>query len=268
MSTESEQAAQLADEAATAIYAARRALGNASSLATEAGEMLGRARSGATELRATAEQVRTAEQPRRYVLDAQDSAGFVHQKAKVGEEILAEVRGQLEIARDQLRTGRRALDALSRIPGPETDQADDLRGRVDKLEDAVHFTGQRVTEVAGKLATARGNVEPMVIQAKDLDDLEVSSSTVSSTGTTADRNLTAAREGMADLQREFARTNPVASDAERDTIELANTMRAALNPTPNPTQNPPQNPTHQPADPEQAAFRPRPGTSRRPTNER
>lgn len=260
MSTESERAAQLADEAATAIHTARRALGKASSLAGEAGEVLGRAWAGAAELRGTAEQVRTARQPRRSVLDAQDSAGFVHQKARFGEEIIAEVRGQLEIARDQLRTGRRALDALSRIPGPEADQVDDLRGRVDKLEDAVHFTGQRVTEVAGKLATARGNVEPMVVQARELDDVEVSSSTVGSTGTSADRNLKAAREGMADLQREFARTDPVASDAERDTIELANTMRAALNPT--------AQAAHQPADPEQAAFRPRPGSSRQPTNER
>lgn len=160
------RAAQYANEAAAAINQARLALNRAAGVATEAGEISGRGRRGADELITHGEILSRASEPRRHLLDAEDAVGDVQRKAEIGADMLREVREHLETTRRELRTGRSAVVQLSRLPGQQSELVNSLQDRLDRLEDAVHYADRTAVDVAGKLAVAQGNVEPMAQQAR------------------------------------------------------------------------------------------------------
>lgn len=226
------RAAQYADEAAAAIFAARRSLENAIGLAGDAGGMLERSRQMAAELNAHGTELGRAENPRRPLLEAEAASTVVGQRAAGSDELLGELRQQLERTQTALRTGRRSVDQISRLPGERHELVDPLKDRLDNLEDAVRYADGRATEVAGKLAMARGNVDPMVQQTTSFGELRATAETVQSTGQQAGRNLAAAEEQLQDVGRQLRSASPSLSEAERDSVELERMLRAAANPTP------------------------------------
>lgn len=226
------RAAQYADEAASAVHQAGLSLNNAMHLATEAGEMLARGRATADDLSARGVQVSDSDNPRRVLLEAEVDSTTVAHRASSSNEILGELRGQLDRTQDALRTGRRAVDQISRLPGERHELVDPLKDRLDNLEDAVRYADQRATEVAGKLAVAQGNVEPLVQQTRSFGELRATGETLRSTGQQAGSNLADAKDGLDSVGRQLQETGPGLSQAQRESAELERSLRAAANPTP------------------------------------
>lgn len=261
MSTEVDEqnarlAAQYANEAAAAINQARLALNRAAGVATEAGEISGRGRRGADELISSGEILDRASEPRRVLMEAEESVGDVQRKAEIGADMLREVREHLESTRRELRTGRSAVVQLSRLPGQQSDLVNSLQDRLDRLEDAVHSADRTAVDVAGKLAVAQGNVEPMAQQAR-YGDLQVTADTVRTTGTNAERNIGDAQEDLRRLDRDIDRVSPELSEAEQESLRLEQMVRAAANPTPASQRRAPGSAA------EEGAFRLNPGEANR-----
>ncbi|MDX6281388.1 MAG: hypothetical protein QOH03_2459 [Kribbellaceae bacterium] len=235
---DAKRAAQYADEAAAAIFTARHGLDNALHLAGEAGEMSGRGTQAAAELQFHGEQFAGSQESRRPLMAAEDSTTTVNQRAVAADEMVTDLRAQLARTQDALRTGRRSVDQISRLPGERHELVDPLKDRLDVLEDAVRHVDERATEVAGKLAVARGNVGPLVEQSRSYEGLQTSGQTVQSVGQQAARNLAEAGDGLTGADgvgQRLESTSPALSQAERESVELERALRAAANPT-QPTQ--------------------------------
>lgn len=252
------RAAQYADEAAAAIQRARYALNNAAHAAGEAYEMLGRGRAASSDLNAQGQMMSQSEEPRRHLLNAESYTGDVGVRARNGEDVLRDIRLDLDRTRRELRTGRSAVVQLSRLPGQQSELADSLHDRLDRLEDVVHYADQRAVEVAGQLAVARGNIEPMAVQSRS-GELQVTADTVRATGSQAGRNFDGAQENVSELGRDIGDVSSELTNAERESLELERHARAGLNPT-TPAQ---RTEAGSAAEQEEATFHLRPGQADR-----
>ncbi|WP_020386011.1 hypothetical protein [Kribbella catacumbae] len=250
------RAAEYADEAAAAIQRARGSLRFAATVAFEVVKLSVNGRRDVNELILNGKSMAAADEPRRYLADAEYSVGGVSRKAEAGAERLAEVRELLEETRRQLRTGRSAVVQLSRLPGQQSELVNNLQDRLDRLEDAVHSADRMAVEVAGKLAVARGNVEPLARQARD-GELQATADTVRTTGTQADRNIHDAQQDLRRLEKNIDRVSPELAGAERESQELEQMLRAAANPTPASQQRAPGSAA------EEGTFHLRPGEANR-----
>jgi len=250
------RAKQYANEAAIAVDKARTGLNNAGEVARQAYELLSRSRSVAADLSGQGELMSQAENPGKYAYAVEESSTTAGGRVGMSEDMLRDVRRELDSTRQQLRTGRRAVEQLSRLPGRRSDLSDGLTDRLDKLEDLVHYADGRATEVAGQLAVARGNVEPMASQSRS-GDLRVTADTVRSTGTQAGRNLEDAQDGLRRLDGDLAVASPELSEAERESAELDRIVRAASNPTQASQQRAPGSAS------EEGSFNLRPGEANR-----
>lgn len=234
LARDAKRAAQYADEAATAIYAARHGLDNALHLAGEASAMLGRGEQTAAELQSRGEQLAGAEEPRRPLLAAEEATTTAGYRVAASDELVTDLRGQLARTQEALRAGRRAVDQISRLPGERHELVDPLKDRLDGLEDAVRFVDQRAVEVAGKLAVAQGNVGPLVEQSHSYDGLQATGQTVQAVGHQAEGNLADARDGLTGrngVAAQLKNVSPELATSERESMELEKVLRAAANPT-------------------------------------
>jgi hypothetical protein len=109
MSTQNEQAALLAEQAANALAAARTSLGLAADVTHEVDKVLRRGEDEIYELPAQAKLVRDADDPQRHLRIAQGAAVGIEQRLRNGRDGLVDVR-------DHLDQGARALDADRQIP--------------------------------------------------------------------------------------------------------------------------------------------------------
>ncbi|MEV8372695.1 hypothetical protein AB0P21_08150 [Kribbella sp. NPDC056861] len=225
-----EQAAYLADQVAAAINEARRTLSRSADHAEELGALVRQVEGSVEELNYSGSQAGRADVPTRFLQDAQDYASQVHRKLGQGEELIDDVRGQLDQTRDHLANGRRGLDELTRVPEQRSEVTDSLRQRLDTLDAAVRTAGRQVEQVSRKFGVAQGNVEPMVEDARNGRLQGVTSASVASTGASAGNNVQQAKQQLNELRDGFDRAAPEANAAMRDAAELEQAARAGFNP--------------------------------------
>jgi chromosome segregation ATPase len=225
-----EQAAYLADQVAGSIHEARRSLIQGADRAEELGAIVRQVESSVDELNLSGTHAGRADQPTRFLLDAQGYATEAHRKLGQGEELINEVRGQLDQTRDHLANGRRSLDELTRLPEQQGELTSSLRGRLDTLDTAVRDVSRQMEQVSRKLSVAQGNVEPMVEQARSGNLQGLTSAAVANTARAAEQNVQQAKEQLNGLREGFDKVGPEANAAQRDAVELERVARAGFNP--------------------------------------
>ncbi|WBQ03101.1 hypothetical protein [Kribbella sp. CA-293567] len=225
-----QRAAELADHVAQSIQEARGSLTRAANAAEDLGQVTRQIEGSVEELNYSGSLAGRSDDPARFLRDAQDHASDVYRRLGQGEELIGDVRSQLDQTRDRLTEGRRSLDELTQVPEQRSEVTAGLRQRLDTLDAAVRTAGRQVEQVSRKFAVAQGNVEPMVDQARNGNLQDLTSSSVASTGRSAEQNVQQAKSELRNLREGFDEAGPVANQAQRDAVELDRLARVGFNP--------------------------------------
>jgi hypothetical protein len=232
MSTPNEQAALLAEQAASALAAARRSLGLAADVTDEVDKVLKRSENGIDELPDHARLMRETNNPQWSLLNANRAAEVIEQRLRVGQSGIADVRDHLDQGARALDAGRQFLTELEQLPGQQGKELDRLRFRLDGLGRAVRDAGEGVDEAGKRIAAARRNIEPLIYPPNHIDDRHRTAAMIGNTGANVQNDVMAVRSRLAGLREDFDLTQPNATVAAWQSAELATAARAAMNPTP------------------------------------
>jgi hypothetical protein len=232
LSTQKEQAAQLAEQAANALAEARRSLGVAADVTDEVDKVLRRSENGIDELPAHARLMRETEDPQLRLRNAYRAAEVIEQRLRDGQAGLGDVREHLDQGARALDAGRQILTELERLPGQQGEATDHLRSRLDGLGRAVRDAGEGVEEAGKRLAAARRNIEPLIYAPGHIDDPHRTATVIGDTGANVQNDVMAVRRRLAGLREDFDAAGPNATAAARQSADLAVAARAAMNPTP------------------------------------
>jgi chromosome segregation ATPase len=232
MSTQNEQAALLAEQAANALAAARTSLGLAADVTDEVDNVLRRSENDIYELPAQARLVRDNEDPQRHLRIAQGAAEEIEQRLRNGQAGLVEVRDHLDQGARALDAGRQILTELEQLPGQQGEATDRLRSRLDGLGRAVRDAGEGVEAAGRRLADARLNIEPLIYQSRQIDDPHRTAAVIGDAGANVQNDVMVVQRRLAGLREDFEAARPNATAAAQQSAELAMAARAAMNPTP------------------------------------
>jgi hypothetical protein len=232
MSTQNEQAALLAEQAANALAAARTSLIFAAEATDNVDSILRRTENDIYELPTQARLVRDTDEPQRHLRNAQGAADEIERRIRNGQAGLVDVRDHLDQGDRALNAGRQILTELEQLPGQQGEATDRLRSRLDGLGRAVRDAGEGVEEAGKRLAAARRNIEPLIYQSSHIDDPRRTAAVINEAGVSVENDVMAVHRRLAGLRDDFDAARPNATAAAQQSAELAMAARAAMNPTP------------------------------------
>jgi chromosome segregation ATPase len=160
MSTQNEQAALLAEQAAHALAAARKSFINAADVADDVDSDLRRCENEIYELPNQAMlALRNTDKSERHLRIANEAADGIELRVRHGQAGLLKVRDHLDDGSRALDAGRQILTELEQLPGQQSDATDHLRSRLDRLGHAVR-DAEKGVEQAGARGYARISTRP------------------------------------------------------------------------------------------------------------
>lgn len=231
--TNPERVAGLTEHAASAMIAARSSLSQAAYTAEEVDQVLRRGESDIDELSAVAGKVRWAEDgPERHFRDAQAYADGIEQRLGQGRRGLEEVAGHLDQATVALNVGRQALLELEQGQDQRGGPTENLRQRIEGLGRAVGAAREGVNESAGRLDRAKENLQPLVFSSSYVEDRGRTAAAVKEAQSTVSKDVSTVRGDLAGLRDRFDATEHEVNRTAQQSVDLATTARAAMNPTP------------------------------------
>jgi chromosome segregation ATPase len=230
MSTQNEQAALLAEQAANALAAARTSLSIAADVTDEVDSVLRRSENDIYELPTQARLVRDTDDPQRHLRNAQGAAEEIERRLRNGQAGLVDVRDHLDQGARALDAGRQILTELEQLPGQQGEATDRLRSRLDGLGRAVRDAGEGVEQAGKRLAAARRNIEPLIYQTSRIDDPHRTAAVIGDAGANVQNDVMAVQRRLAGLREDFDTARPNTAAAAQQGAELAMVVRAATNP--------------------------------------
>jgi hypothetical protein len=227
---EPERADVLAQEAGNAIAAARRYLSVAVTIGDETRAGIARCENDVAELRTQSVGIRNGDYPRKYLRNAQDLAETTDRGLRTTQGRVIELNDYLNSAGAALDVGRRAVQQLDEQRPTFTAEHGQLRllvARIEALSDGLDQARPAVQEAHGRLARARGNLEPLLYGSVDMQNRTEGSLAVETAGEAAAGNLRAAHAGVMDSQTRVQVAIPSAEKAAHGTAVLSDAARAA-----------------------------------------
>lgn len=226
-----ERVAALTDQTASALSAARSSLVSAAATADGVHQLIRRSEADIAELPGQASRVRDADEPRPYLRNAQELAEGIDRRMRDGQRGLGEVGDDLAQASRALDAGRQFIAELEQQPERQAAETEHLKQRLEVLSRAVGQAGEGVQEAGARLAAARRNIEPLVYSSSNLDDPDRTAAMISGVAVGADNDVMAVQRRLAGVSEGLDYVQPQATQAAHLSADLANTARAAANPT-------------------------------------
>ncbi|MFG1815943.1 hypothetical protein ACGFIF_19425 [Kribbella sp. NPDC049174] len=229
-----ERAAALAEMTANALNTARTSLGDAADLTDVVDRRLRDVEHGVGVLSDQANRVRFAENQEEAefpLRTARYAAYDVQEDLRRAQGGIDEVRDRLEQSARSIAAGREFLNELDELPGQRSEANDQLRYRLAAFDRAVHGAIAGVERTDWRLRTARENLEPLVNVPGTVHDQGRAAAVIQEAGSDATQAVDGARGGIRTLREDFEATWSEASNISHDSNELADALRAGMNPT-------------------------------------
>jgi chromosome segregation ATPase len=229
-----ERAAVLAEMTANALHAARSNLGAAADLTETVDNRLRDVEYGVVQVSAQANRVRFAETEDEVELPlrtARHAAYEVQEDLQRAQRGIGEVRERLEQSAIAIASGRDFLNELDELPGQRSEANEQLRYRLAAFDRAVHDAMDGTERTDWRLRTARENLEPLLNVPGAVEDQERTAAVIREAGAEATQSVEGARGGIRSLREDFDHTRSEAMHVSRDSSELADALRAGMNPT-------------------------------------
>jgi predicted nucleic acid-binding Zn-ribbon protein len=227
------RAAELAEMTARALDAARSNLGEAADLTDTVDNRLRDVEYGVDQVSAQANKVRFAETDDEVELPlrtARHAAYEVQEDLQRAQRGIGEVRERLEQSARAIAAGRDFINELDELPGQRSEANDQLRYRLAAFDRAVHGAMAGTERTEWRLRTARENLEPL-LNVPGAGDQERTAAVIREVGADATQAVEGARGGIRTLREDFDHTRSEAMNISRDSSELADALRAGMNPT-------------------------------------
>jgi len=229
-----ERAAALAEMTANALNAARTSLGEAADVTDIVDRRLRDAEHGVGVLSDQANRVRyaeTGEEAEFPLRTARYAANDVQEDLRKAQGGIDEVRDRLEQSARAIAAGRDYLNELDELPGQRSEANDQLRYRLAAFDRAVHGAMAGAERTSWRLRAARENLEPLLNVPGTVHDQSRTAAVIQEAGSDATQAVDGARGGIRTLREDFEATWSEASNISRDSSELADVLRAGMNPT-------------------------------------
>jgi chromosome segregation ATPase len=224
--------AQLTDQAARALMAARGSLQEAHEIAGNVDSVLRRSEDNIAELANEGRRLPDAEFPDRRMAYAQDAAAQIRTQIGRGQGGLEEIRGQLKKAGAALADGRDALEKLVKVPDQAGEATNQLSARLDALEAAVEAAGKGIGRAEERLESTGLSLRRLRDQPERVRDREEAAEAIKKAGLTVNEGVEDARGGLKGLRQGLEEAGSQADAAARESAALAIAAHAAMNPTP------------------------------------
>jgi len=255
---------ELAEMTANAVAAVRARVSSAAGAAEEVDRLLRRAEESLGELPGQAERIRSAaefsgppfsnwqayqdgveqrfHESRSHFGNAQYYADDIGRRLDGAQDLVRQVRGQLDEARMPLRYAREFLDELENLPADEAEQQGSqiagagvpelttatMRERLDRLGAAIESASQGVDATDRRIRDARRNVEALRGVSVGFEGPERGAALVDQVGRAVKADVDALNGGL----KEAYAADDAAGQATAKANELAIAVHAGLNPTP------------------------------------
>ncbi|TDO43199.1 hypothetical protein EV643_119132 [Kribbella sp. VKM Ac-2527] len=233
---QAQRAENLTEDAITALTKARTAIMSAAEGTVGVDKQLERREDEIAYLSTKADDIResaNAEEMGPHFRNAIIEADTLRADLQKVSGAIEELVDELHKGRTAVRVGSTALDELGKMPELSADhqaEAGRLRKTLTGFGEAMQQAGESLTMAQDRVEAARGKLKTLQDASLDTEDKGQAADTVKDAHTGVNADATAVRENLQELGRGFDESEPEVDKAIKESIELANAVRAGLNP--------------------------------------
>jgi ABC-type transporter Mla subunit MlaD len=232
---QAQRAENLTEDAITALTKARTAIMNAAEGTVGVDKQLERREDEIAYLSTKADDIResaNAEEMGPHFRNAIVGADTLRADLQKVSGAIEEVVDQLHKGQTAVKVGSEALDELGKMSELSEDHqaaAGQLRKSLTGFGEAMQEAGKSLTMAQERVEAARGKLENLQYASLDTDRGQAAD-TVKDAHTGVNADATAVRDGLQELGRELNESEPDLDKAVKKGVELANAVRAGMNP--------------------------------------
>ena len=234
---QAERAANLTGDATTALIEARKAIMNAAEGTVAVDKLLENREPEIAYLSGKADEIResaTAEETVPHLRNATIGADTLRADLQKVSSAIEEVVDELRKGQTAVKVGVESLDKLGQMSELSEDhkaEAGELRKTLNGFGTAMQQTGESLTMAKDRVEAARGKLETLQHTSLDVKDRGQTADTVKDLHTGVNADATAVREDLQGLGKQLNESEPEVEKAIKESVELDQAVRAAMNPT-------------------------------------